>query len=69
MRTLRERYGLARELECTLEMDPGTFDAERLAAFLEAGVTRVSLGVQSFDQALLTACGRAHTMEDADRAL
>ena len=53
MRTLRERYGLARELECTLEMDPGTFDAERLAAFLEAGVTRVSLGVQSFDQALL----------------
>ena len=69
LRTLRERYGMARELECTLEMDPGTFDAERLAAFLEAGVTRVSLGVQSFDQALLTACGRAHTMEDADRAL
>jgi len=32
-------------------------------------VTRVSLGVQSFDQALLTACGRAHTMEDAERAL
>ena len=53
MRTLRERYGLARELECTLEMDPGTFDAQKLAAFLEAGVTRVSLGVQSFDQALL----------------
>lgn len=69
MRTLSERYGLAQDFECTLEMDPGTFDAERLAAFLDAGVTRVSLGVQSFDQALLTACGRAHTMEDAERAL
>ena len=69
MRTLRERYGLAQDFECTLEMDPGTFDAERLTAFLDAGVTRVSLGVQSFDQALLTACGRAHTMEDAERAL
>ena len=69
MRTLRERYGFAGELECTLEMDPGTFDEARLGAFLEAGVTRVSLGTQSFDDALLKACGRAHGLADTERAL
>lgn len=66
---LRERYGFDADLECTLEMDPGTFDAARLSAFLAAGVTRVSLGVQSFDDALLRACGRAHSLADAERAL
>jgi len=66
---LRERHGFAADLECTLEMDPGTFDAERLSAFLAAGVTRVSLGVQSFDDALLRACGRSHDLADAERAI
>lgn len=54
---------------CTLEMDPGTFDAARLEAYLEAGVTRVSLGVQSFDATQLRVAGRAHTLADAERAL
>lgn len=47
--------------QISMEMDPGTFDAPRLKAFLEeCGVTRVSMGVQAFDAGLLAACGRAH---------
>lgn len=50
-------------------MDPGTFDIEKLRRLRNAGVTRLSLGVQSFDAAVLKKCGRAHTVEDVDRAL
>ena len=50
-------------------MDPGTFNADRLDAFMSAGVNRVSLGVQSFDEELLKACGRAHNLADVDAAL
>ena len=66
---VRRRHGLAEGCEVTLEMDPGTFDAPRLAAFLDAGVTRVSLGVQSFDAQLLEKAGRAHDMAAAEQAL
>lgn len=69
LRRLDERYGLAADCEVTLEMDPGTFDRARLDAFVAAGVTRVSLGVQSFDPALLKAAGRAHTLADATSSL
>jgi oxygen-independent coproporphyrinogen-3 oxidase len=67
--SLRARHGLADDCECTMEMDPGTFDASRLDAFLEAGVTRVSMGVQSYDAALLKHAGRAHTVEDIHASL
>ena len=60
---------LAHAAEVTLEADPATFDAPRIAAYMEAGVTRFSIGVQSFDDALLTACGRSHTGADARRAV
>jgi putative oxygen-independent coproporphyrinogen III oxidase len=66
---LRERYGLAADCEVTLEMDPGTFDEARLQAFLAAGVTRVSLGVQSFDTALLQTAGRSHDAATAEAAI
>lgn len=66
---LDDRYGLATGCEITLEMDPGTFDAARLHDFVAAGVTRVSLGVQSFDDELLEACGRAHRVADVSSSL
>lgn len=50
-------------------MDPGTFDMEKLLQLRRAGITRLSLGVQSFDKDVLKKCGRAHTVEDVDRAL
>ncbi|MEB3156509.1 MAG: coproporphyrinogen-III oxidase family protein [Cyanobacteriota bacterium] len=58
--TVRQRYGLASGAEITLEMDPATFDHDRLAAVLRAGVNRVSLGGQSLDDAVLGGLGRHH---------
>jgi putative oxygen-independent coproporphyrinogen III oxidase len=58
--TVRQRYGLAPGAEITLEMDPATFDHDRLAAVLRAGVNRVSLGGQSLDDAVLRGLGRHH---------
>lgn len=52
-----------------MEADPGTFDAERLRQYASAGVTRLSIGVQSFQDELLTACGRSHDVADVRRAL
>lgn len=49
--------------ECTLEVNPETVDAARLAAFRRAGVDRLSLGAQSFDAGLLRALGRGHDGE------
>lgn len=60
LHALRERYGLAPGAEITLEMDPATFDQARLLAMLQGGVNRISLGGQSFDDAVLQGLGRHH---------
>jgi len=57
---VRARVRLAAQAEITLEANPGTFETGRFAAFAKAGVTRLSIGVQSFDDALLRAIGRVH---------
>lgn len=54
--------------EWTVELAPGSVTDARLAALREAGVTRVSMGVQSFQPALLDALGRHHTREQVLRA-
>jgi oxygen-independent coproporphyrinogen-3 oxidase len=54
--------------EWTVELAPASVTEGRLRALREAGVTRVSLGVQSFHPALLDALGRAHTVEQVRRA-
>jgi len=64
---VRERCGGAPE-EWTVEMAPASVTAERLAALREAGVTRISMGAQSFQPALLDALGRKHTREQVYRA-
>jgi len=58
-------FGVADGAEITLEANPGTLDAGRLHAYRRAGVTRLSLGVQSFDAGLLRALGRDHTPGEA----
>ena len=60
-----EKHGIARHAEITLECDPGTFDAAKLQKYVDAGVSRVSLGCQSFDDEALEAAGRAHRRQDA----
>lgn len=61
------KLGLASHAEVTLEADPGTFQS--LDAYKRAGITRVSLGAQSFNDAELEAAGRAHTAADVRRAI
>ncbi|MGH7996357.1 MAG: radical SAM family heme chaperone HemW [Opitutaceae bacterium] len=56
----RRHLALAPALEVTLEANPGTIERGRFAEYRAAGVTRVSLGAQSFDDARLTALGRIH---------
>jgi oxygen-independent coproporphyrinogen-3 oxidase len=64
LETLSDRFGIADTAEISIEMDPGTFDQDRINGYRAAGVNRVSLGVQAFQSHLLTACGRTHTPED-----
>jgi coproporphyrinogen III oxidase-like Fe-S oxidoreductase len=55
--------------EITLEANPGTFERERFKAFRAAGVTRLSIGVQSFDDAALQRIGRVHDAAQARAAV
>jgi len=61
---LAARFGLAPGAEVSLEMDPASFDGPRLAGYLAAGVNRVSLGGQSFDDGVLERLGRRHRRSD-----
>ena len=67
--TVRRNFGIAPGAEISIEMDPGTFDRAKLQGFLAAGVNRISLGVQAFQDELLQACGRSHTAAEAEAAI
>src|SRR5262249_24403064 len=54
--------------EVTFECEPGTLQQHKLAALKELGVTRVSLGIENFDDAILEANGRAHLSAEINRA-
>ena len=62
---VRALVPLAPGCEVTLEANPGTFERERFRAFRGAGVTRLSIGVQSFDDDKLQALGRVHSRAQA----
>ncbi len=62
---MRARLRLVADAEITLEANPGTFEKDRFKAFRQAGVTRLSIGVQSFDDRFLKPLGRVHDAEQA----
>lgn len=62
---VRARLKLAPDAEITMEANPGTFERARFRGFREAGVNRLSLGVQSFDDRALVAIGRVHDRQQA----
>jgi oxygen-independent coproporphyrinogen-3 oxidase len=62
---VRARLPLGADCEITLEANPGTFEAERFAAYRAAGVNRLSIGIQSFAPPKLLALGRIHDREQA----
>ncbi len=66
---IRMRLPLQPGAEITLEANPGTAEATKFAAFRAAGVTRLSIGVQSFDDEKLAALGRIHDGGEARRAI
>ena len=66
---IRARLPLEAEAEITMEANPGTFEKDRFKAFRAAGVTRLSIGVQSFNDAHLKALGRVHNSDQAMAAV
>ena len=66
---IRARLRLEPNCEITLEANPGTFEKNRFRAFRSAGVTRLSVGVQSFNDDYLTALGRVHDRAQAIAAV
>ena len=66
---VRAMLRLEADAEITLEANPGTFEKDRFRAFREAGVTRLSIGVQSFNDVHLKALGRVHDRDQAMAAV
>ena len=66
---IRARLKLQADCEITLEANPGTFEKDRFRAFRGAGITRLSVGVQSFNDQNLKALGRVHDREQAIAAV
>jgi oxygen-independent coproporphyrinogen-3 oxidase len=64
----RARLGFADSIEVTLEANPGTIERGRFSEYRAAGVTRVSLGAQSFDARQLERLGRIHSADETRRA-
>lgn len=62
---VRTRVKLVPDAEITLEANPGTFEQARFRAFRQAGINRLSLGIQTFDDAALKALGRVHDRNQA----
>ncbi|WP_140919841.1 radical SAM family heme chaperone HemW [Limnobaculum xujianqingii] len=65
---VRSRLTLEDNAEITMEANPGTVEADRFRAYQQAGVNRISIGVQSFSQPKLERLGRIHGPEEAKRA-
>ena len=66
---IRTRLPLLPDAEITLEANPGTVESAKFAAFRDAGINRLSLGIQSFNAAHLKALGRIHDDRQARRAI
>ena len=68
MKAITTAFNLAPCAEVTLEANPGDFTADKLAAYLDCGINRLSIGIQSFDDDLLKTLGRRHNAADAVHA-
>jgi putative oxygen-independent coproporphyrinogen III oxidase len=64
----RAKLGFAADVEVTMEANPGAIERGRFAEYRDAGITRVSLGAQSFDQQRLETLGRIHSPDETRRA-
>jgi len=67
--SIRALLPLSSHVEITLEANPGTFEAQRFSDYLDIGINRLSIGVQSFNDESLTALGRIHDSKQAIKAI
>ncbi len=66
---IRATWTLANDVEITLEANPGSVEAARFEGYAQAGINRVSLGIQSLDAADLRRLGRMHNVDEAVKAI
>lgn len=66
---LQARVRFSDDIEITMEANPGTYEHDRFQAYLDAGVNRLSLGVQSFQDEKLAVLGRIHCADEARQAI
>lgn len=69
LRAVTERFTLVPDIEITMEANPGTVECGAPAGYREAGVNRLSIGAQSFDDDALRRLGRIHSSDDIRRAV
>jgi putative oxygen-independent coproporphyrinogen III oxidase len=69
LQLLQQKFGIDKNAEISIEMDPGTFDGEHIKGYRDLGVNRISLGVQAFQTELLAICGRSHNLNDIFTAI
>ena len=69
MDCIRDNFTIDENSEITIEANPATLDDNKLETYLEAGINRISIGVQSFDNSILNLLGRVHDKNDALNAV
>lgn len=69
LKTIESMVPFHPKIEITLEANPGTVDQERFKGYFQAGINRISLGIQSFDDEKLKALGRIHSGSHAKKAI
>ena len=69
LQAINRHYDFADEIEITLEANPGTFEQEKFNGFRAAGINRLSIGIQSFNDAALKRLGRIHGAAEAKNAV
>lgn len=68
LKGIEQRIPFAKDIEITMEANPGTVESERFSGYRKAGVNRISIGVQSFQADKLKTLGRIHDSDESQRA-
>ncbi len=63
IQTIKQNYNITQNVEITIEVNPGTVDKEKLINYINCGINRISIGLQTADNNLLKTIGRMHTYE------
>lgn len=67
--SIRSHLKFSESIEITVEVNPGAVDSEKFQAYFDAGINRLSIGVQSFNDKYLSKLGRIHTSADAIKSI